>query len=266
LNRHLPAAVAVVALLACAAAAPKPHHEASHDDASHDDASMGPRPVKLSGYLQGPTLDGKTILGPPPAADSPQGKADRAEFEVTRALQGSARWKTAIQDNDLWGGGAVRRFACAMGVGLGPRTTPATYRLLQRVELDVRTVGTPAKDYYDRKRPLIGNDAPVCVPREEWMKTNASYPSGHAMTAWSWALILTELAPDKADPLLTVGRESGDSRVICGVHFISDVEAGRTLGAAMVARLHADPAFTADLARAKRELAHTKARPEGCGG
>ena len=97
------------------------------------------------------------------------------------------------------------------------------------------------------------------------MKTNASYPSGHSMVAWSWGLILAELAPSKADSVLSLGRESGESRVICGVHFISDVEAGRTLGSAMVARLHAEPAFEADLAKAKRELARAKAKPTGCG-
>ncbi|WP_421937063.1 phosphatase PAP2 family protein [Phenylobacterium sp.] len=111
---------------------------------------------------------------------------------------------------------------------------------------------------------MIGNDKPICVPREDWMKTNSSYPSGHAMTAWSWALVLSEAAPARADALLTVGRESGESRMICGVHFISDVEAGRTLGAAMVARLHSDPAFAADLARAKREMATAKVKPQGC--
>ena len=225
---------------------------------------MGPASTKLSGYFAANPLDGKAILGPPPAPDSPHGKADRAMFEETRKLEGSARWKTAIQDNDLWGGGALKRFSCAMGVSLDEKQTPATLRILHRVELDVRTVGTPAKDFYDRKRPLIGNDAPLCVPREDWMKTNASYPSGHSMTAWSWALILTELAPARADPLLTLGRESGESRVICGVHFQSDIEAGRSLGAAMVAKLHTDPAFLADMAAAKRELAQPKAAATGC--
>ena len=59
--------------------------------------------------------------------------------------------------------------------------------------------------------------------------------------------------------VLKVGREGGESRVVCGVHFQSDVEAGRTLGSAMVARLHADPAFAADLAQARREIARAPA-------
>jgi acid phosphatase (class A) len=151
-----------------------------------------------------------------------------------------------------------------LGVDLNEKQTPVTWKILHKIELDVRTVGTPAKDFYDRKRPLIGNDAPLCVPREDWMKTNASYPSGHAMVAWSWGLVLSELAPAKADPLLTLGRESGESRVICGVHFPSDVEAGRSLGGAMVSRLHSEPVFVADMERARREIAVAKVRPEGC--
>ena len=98
------------------------------------------------------------------------------------------------------------------------------------------------------------------------MRTNASYPSGHAMTAWSWGLILAEAVPARADAVLVLGKDSGDSRMICGVHFISDVEAGRTLGSAMVSRLHATPAFAADLKKAKRELARAKRAPVGCAG
>jgi len=256
LIRFVLTACAVVSLSACASASSPTQPLA--------DASLGPQPTKLTGYLDARALDGKTILSPPPAADSPHGKADRALFEETRALQGTDRWKTAIQDNDLWRGGALKRFSCVLGVDIDERQTPATLRMLHRIELDVRTVGTPAKDHFDRRRPLIGNDAPICVPREAWMKTNASYPSGHSMTAWAWALILTEAAPGKADGLLKLGRESGDSRVVCGVHFISDVEAGRTLGSAMVARLHADRTFEADLAKAKREIAAAKRAPEGC--
>jgi acid phosphatase (class A) len=258
--RPLLTAAALVALTACASAsAPQPAPEAGSN------AMLNPPETSLTGYFAGNPLDGKAILGPPPAPDSAHGRADRAMFDDTRALEGTPRWKTARQDNDLWGGGALKRFSCALGVDVNERQTPVTLRILHRVELDVRTVGTPAKDAYQRLRPMIGNDKPVCVPREDWMRTNSSYPSGHAMTAWAWGLILAELAPARADAVLEIGRDSGVSRMICGVHFISDVEAGRTLGSAMVARLHAEPAFVADMARAKREVAAAKGRPEGCG-
>ena len=228
------------------------------------DPSLGPPPTQEAGYFKAAPFDGKIILGPPPAADSAQGQADRAIFEQTRALQGSPRWKTAIQDNDLWQGGALQRFSCALGVDVSPRQTPTLWKMLHRLEVDVRLIGTPAKQFYDRKRPLMGNDLPICVPRQDWMKTNASYPSGHAMTAWSWGLIMAEADPKKATDVLALARDSGQSRVVCGVHYQSDVDAGRLLGAAMVAQLHAVPEFRSDLALAKEDLAKAKVKPKGC--
>lgn len=248
-------AAALLALAACTAVAPRPADLTT------------PRPVatRLTGYLRPDALDGKAILGPPPAIDSAQGRADRAIYEQTRALDGSARWKVAQLDNDLWTGGAMNRFSCALGREIGPATTPATQRLLRRVELDTRTVGTPPKDFYNRKRPPLGDTKPICVPREKWMETNASYPSGHSMTGWAWGLVLAEIQPARASELMVAGREIGRSRIVCGVHFASDVAAGRALASAMVARLHGDPQFMADLKAAKAELATAAvAAPRNC--
>jgi acid phosphatase (class A) len=227
-----------------------------------DPSIVSPPHTDLKGYLAGDALDGVTILGPPPAPDSPRGRADGATYLETRALQGSARWEAAKRDNDLWYGGAMGRYACAMGREISPQATPLTWRLLERVELDSRTVGTTAKARFSRVRPLIGNDLPTCVPREDWMKTNGSYPSGHANIGWAWGLILAEVAPARASALVEAGRAVGESRVVCGAHYPSDVEAGQILGSAMVARLHAETEFQRELAAAKREMA--RAKPLSC--
>jgi len=229
-----------------------------------DPSMAGPVPTKLTGYLSAGDLDGLVVLGPPPEIDSPRGKADRTIYLDTRAMAGSARWALATKDNDLWNGGALERYACALGRPIDARALPKTYRLLQRIELDARTVGTPPKEHFNRTRPLIGDDRPVCIKREDWMRTNASYPSGHAMAGWAWGLVLGELAPAKASGLLEAGREIGDSRVICGVHYQSDVEAGRMLGAAMVSREHATPEFRADFAAAREELAKAHGPAMSC--
>ena len=84
------------------------------------------------------------------------------------------------------------------------------------------------------------------------------------MAGWAWGLVMAELAPAKASGLLEAGREIGDSRVICGVHYQSDVEAGRMLGAAMVAAEHANAQFRADFAAAKAELAKAHATAPSC--
>jgi len=136
-----------------------------------------PAPTGLKGYLAADALDGKAILPPPPAADSPTAKGDRATYEDLRALAGTPRWIQARRDNDLWTGGAQKRFACALGRDIGERTTPRTQELLHRVELDARAVGAAPKALYNRKRPPVGDTKPICVPREGWLETNGSYPS-----------------------------------------------------------------------------------------
>ena len=262
--RHLPPFAGVALAVGLAACAATTASSPQLVDESLDAPLVNPIPTSLTGYLAQGVIDGATLLGPPPAPDSLIGQAARARYLETRALNDTPRWKQAMVDNDLWGGGALKQYSCRLGVSIDEKQTPATLRILHRVELDVRTVGKPAKDHYNRARPMIGDDRPICVPREDWMKTNASYPSGHSMTGWSWSLILAELAPAKADDMLAVGKQIGESRIICGVHYASDIEAGRTLAGAMVARLHADPQFQADMRKARAELARAKAAPRNC--
>ena len=232
---------------------PARHWPQSGEPGSPFPATIAATPM-AEGYLAPGALDSAALLGPPPSIGSPRERADRATFRATRRLAGTARWRLATEDNDL-GGGAFRRFSCAAGVTVLPTTTPATARIMLRIDADTRNLGLPVKLRYSRLRPLIGNRLPICVPRAAWMWQNPSYPSAHATEGWAWALVLAELRPDQADALLQNGREFGESRIICGVHFESDVEAGRLLGAAMVARLHTNPAFLADMAQAREELA-----------
>jgi acid phosphatase (class A) len=69
------------------------------------------------------------------------------------------------------------------------------------------------------------------------------------------ALVLAEINPANQDAILKRGYEIGESRVICGFHYRSDVDAGRITAAAVVARLHADKAFSKQLKKAKKEIA-----------
>ena len=113
-----------------------------------------------------------------------------------------------------------------------------------------------AKDHYRRPRPYIVFGENTCNPeQQEELSSNGSYPSGHTSIGWATALVLAEINPARQDEILKRGFEMGESRVICGYHFQSDVDAGRITGAACVARLHADPKFSAQLKKAKKEFA-----------
>jgi acid phosphatase (class A) len=219
------------------------------------------------GYLGAtPGLDGALIVGPPPEPKSVRGRADRKTFNQTRKLAGTPAWDRAIADADLSGAEGFKSFSCAAGVRIGPDSTPVLARMLLRMTDDAATIYQPAKGVFQRPRPPVGNKKPICVPREKWIQTDGSYPSGHGMIGWSWGLVISEAAPDRASAILARGRTFGDSRIVCGVHFQSDIEAGRYLGAAMVSKLHQNAEFMRDLETAKAEVAASRARgaPEGC--
>ena len=61
--------------------------------------------------------------------------------------------------------------------------------------------------------------------------------------------------PERTNQIIKRGRAYGVSRMVCNVHWSADVESGRAMGAATVARLHADPVFQLDMAAAQQELA-----------
>lgn len=106
-----------------------------------------------------------------------------------------------------------------------------------------------------RLRPFVFFGSHSCTPNDEAvLSKNGSYPSGHTTIGWSSALILAEIRPDRQNEILKRGYEFGQSRVICGVHWQSDVDAGRITGSAEVARLHADKNFMKTLEEAKREI------------
>lgn len=84
---------------------------------------------------------------------------------------------------------------------------------------------------------------------------NDSYPSGHAAIGSAWALVLAQLAPEKAEALARRGYEFGQSHVICGVHWQSDVDAGRPVGSVALAGLQSEPLFQEQMILAKQELA-----------
>jgi len=221
--------------------------------------TLGPR-----SYL-GPARwpDAMALIGRPPAEGSAALRRDRRLEAAALALRGSPRWALARADADLWSAAATGAFSCAAGREIGPATTPRVDSLLRATMSDLGRVSAAAKDHYARKRPFEGNGQPTCTPEmEQALRSNGSYPSGHATIGYGWALILADLLPARRAALLARGRAFGDSRRVCNVHFASDVAAGQALAAPVLDRFNQDPVFQADLAAARAELrAVTPVRP-----
>jgi acid phosphatase (class A) len=220
------------------------------------------QPGVLAGYLPRSALpDSVALLPPPPAEGSALLAMDQQVSQADLALEGTPRWKLAGMDANLSFPWAAGDFACAMNAAVTQTDTPRLYQLLRRTMSDAGASTRAAKDNYKRKRPFMVNKAPTCTPgAEEHLAQDGSYPSGHTAIGWTWALILAEISPDQAQAILARGRAFGQSRVVCNVHWQSDVSASLVLAAGTVARLHDDPTFVADLEAAKNEVAAAHAK------
>ncbi|WP_395646191.1 phosphatase PAP2 family protein [Terricaulis sp.] len=199
---------------------------------------------------EAPLFDGVALIGPPPAAGSAALGADILAMHPTVSAERLAQAR-ADQPFGPW---------VAMQPVLGADFTEARFPRTARVFADVlAAIGPPldaTKRQWQRRRPFLDmQNVTQCDAPSDALAASGSYPSGHAAGGWSWALVMAELIPSRGDALLQRGRDYGDSRVICGFHYPSDVAAGRTIAAAAMARLHADPAFRRDMEAARRELA-----------
>ena len=219
-------------------------------------------PGLLKGYLSPDALpDSLALLPPPPAARSAEFALDEAVARASVPQRGTPRWTQATLDADLSFPNAPAAFSCALDAPITEERTPKLYLLLRRTLTDVGLSTYGAKKRYQRGRPFVANKEPICTPGDQAaLATDGSYPSGHTAIGWAWALLLTEMAPERADAILARGLAYGESRNVCNVHWHSDVVEGRVMGAGTVARLHADAAFRADLDAAKSELAAVRAQ------
>jgi len=220
------------------------------------------RPGILAGYLNPEVLPNSLALLPPPPAEGSAALA--LDEEVSRkslSLRGTLRWELAIEDAELMFPEAADTFSCALGIRITEHDTPHLYMLLRRTLSDAGLSTYTAKNHYKRKRPFMVNKEPTCTPNDKaHLMKDGSYPSGHTAIGWAWALILSEIAPERGDDILARGRAFGESRVICNAHWHSDVVEGRFVGAAAVARLHTDAAFCEELEAAKAEVAAARAK------
>jgi len=238
------------------------------DAASACGAEEAPAP----GYLAATALpDVARWLPPAPTAGSGEQALDDAIFARTRAELATPRGASAAADDVYAAPQVLARFQDSTGVVLTPANAPTLVALIGKAQKDAAGLLAPLKKKVcagGRVRPFVAQpSAPSCLAPVDlagkkhedldlyFLDRSGSYPSGHALLGMFVGLLFTELTPQHAQAALGRGLEFGESRVVCGFHYQSDVDAGRLAAAALLARLRADPAFDADLRAARAEVA-----------
>lgn len=214
-----------------------------------------------AGYLSGAVVDLPAVLAPAPVKGDLRYEMDRKVYRAMKPMIGTPRWDLATRDVPSDNAAVARDMSCAAGVTISPETTPATFRLLANASTDTARANNAAKDHYKRLRPFLIDKGQTCEDQASVGKS-FDYPSGHTTRGWTFGLILAELLPQRATPILARARAYGESRIVCRVHNLSAVEAGRVGATITMTAIRVTPAYQADLAAARAELAAAHPAPD----
>ena len=194
-------------------------------------------------------------LPAPPQNNEMRFAYDSAQYQWGKSIRNTPRGEKAKKDAKFSVERIAEIFSPIMGIDISETNTPQIWKLLVDATKTADFACDSAKITYMRKRPFMVYNERTLVPDDEpSLSLNGSYPSGHTTLGWVSALILCEINPAKQDALLKEGFEYGQSRVIAGFHWQSDVDAARLVASAAFARLHTSNAYLKQLRKAQKEF------------
>ena len=204
--------------------------------------------VRTAYFIDPTILDLTLILPPPPAQDSDITKAELTDIhriEKLRTAQQVAAAQADDQEQDIF------IFKEVLGENFTAANLPLTAALSAHIHNDEGVASKPLKTNFARPRPFQFDSSlhPVC----ELSKEPNSYPSGHTLSGYLLALTLVQIVPEKQAQIMVRADNYAHNRIVCGVHYSSDVEASRRVAYAMFGYMLASPRFQKELAAAREE-------------
>ncbi len=194
------------------------------------------------------------ILLAPTAAESDKTRAELAELHRFENTRSDAQKAAAMADDKEE---TIFIFKQQLGDWFNAQTLPQTAAFGVRVKNDEGINTAPAKTGFARVRPynLDKTLHPICATK---IKDDA-YPSGHATTGYLMALTLIDMVPEKRDAILARADDYANNRLICGVHYRSDIEASKLLAYTIHAVMANKPQYQQELAVARAEVQRLQA-------
>lgn len=196
-----------------------------------------------------------TLLPPPPLVGSEEQKADLAAVLAAQTARTTETAQRASDDSTR----SILRFSDALGHEFGPKDIPLTRALFKEVGHETEDLTDAAKHVFKRSRPFVDDPEihPILVTPTDGSRPTGqtpSYPSGHSTYGWTTAILLAQMVPEKAAEIFTRAKEFAHNRLVAGVHYPTDIEAGRICGTVIANGLFHSSRFEADFDLAKAEL------------
>ena len=181
-------------------------------------------------------------------------------YDIMRYMWGKAqrqdpeRLAMALRDG-VWSYEALlTELSVPFGLDISEAGTPAIWRVLVNSLATTDQMRVAPKAYYHRMRPFVRFNEEPMVPDDAQFSGEGSYPSGHTMRSWTAALLLSEINPAAANLLFDRAWKCGESRVISGSHWQSDVDVTRVGASIGFARLQTSADFRAQMDLAREEF------------
>ncbi len=197
-------------------------------------------------YLTPDAIHVEFLLPPPPTVGSEEQKA---EIDVMLAIQ-ATRTPAQVKRFEAEITFDMSAFDGVMGSWFTPHNLPKLDKLLKEAAAESKFFSVAAKDTYRRKRPFCADSRIKPLDDRE---VDYGYPTGHGTRGFLFACILARIESKKKDALMERGRQIGWDRVIGGVHYPSDIAAGRVLGLTIAHLLLSNREFEGQLREAKIE-------------
>ncbi|HTW94160.1 MAG TPA: phosphatase PAP2 family protein [Tepidisphaeraceae bacterium] len=192
-------------------------------------------------------IDVVRLLPDPPPPQSQEGQAEMQEMVQLQRTRIHADEVRIDEEASFH----VTLFDSVLGPHFNAQDCPRAFELVSEVAMTADHFCDEGKAHWKRRRPpLVFPQIQPCLPTPH----SASYPSGHSTLSMACAEVLAALLPEKRAELLERGRQIGWDRVMAGVHYPSDVEAGRVLGHVVAEEILASPGFKTQEAAARAEL------------
>jgi acid phosphatase (class A) len=193
-------------------------------------------------------LDMSLFVAAPPAGNSATTLAELAEIhrvERSRTAEQIAAAQADDKEEDIFS------YRNVLGERFNAEALPITTAFSAHVHNDQGAVGGPLKNSFRRPRPYQADSTlhPVCELNSE----PTSYPSGHTLSGYLLAYALVEMVPEKREQILARADDYAHNRIVCGVHYPSDLEASRRLAAMVFGYMMSTPRFQKELAAARLE-------------
>ncbi len=193
-------------------------------------------------------------LPAPPAFDSPEFANDMMRFAWGKQQRLNEERAEIAKRDAVWSYEALlAEFDVPFGLHISPENTPEIWKLMVTSMTTTDAMRVAPKAFYHRQRPFERYQDKMLTDEEAELAGEGSYPSGHTMRGWTAALLLAEVNPAAADTIFARGWMYGESRVIVGAHWQSDVDASRVAASIGVCALHGSPEFREQMAKAQEE-------------